>query len=873
MRKGLLHVDLQVCLVVCAILAFTCSVSAETYDDNGQVVMQWVANTDPDLEGYNLYKAAQSGGPYNKINTSLITTNTYTDTDTVDGTTYYYVVTAVDHVGNESGYSPESEGCCVDMTAPTVTASPAGGHFFEAQSVTLSLSEQGTIHFTTDGATPTESSQAYSTALSLSEDTTLKLIGIDLAQNVSSVQTEDYTFAQPEDDSDGDGMPDVYEVENGLDPLDDSDAQQDADGDGFSNLDEYQQGSDPNDIDDYPTPPSVVGEVLRPHAGQGLTADTLRVPVDTSVMVALEDEEGIDPASIDLTMNAEVVAYTVHEVTPGDMRKVWVIYDSLGSFAYDEQVDVTVEASDVNGYSMTQYAYSFKIETSDEHDAALAAAPATTTVVDDPSTGLTTIYGEEGTELEGLAITYPNDETVPPRLGPSSEIDPMADSATLDILLNIEPTSYYETPVTVIAPVSQALDISFVAIYYFNPSEGWVQAVEGDGWLVSGSRVEDAVNKLLEFQIMYAAPIQFLDESPPLEEFALTVNVVGSGAVDQDPAAPYYDGDTVTLTAVPDSGWSFVDWSGDATGGISPTSVIMGGDKTVTATFKEEDNTPPTDPVIGTPAQMVNAAAFAVVLSTPSTDANFSGYQVLGGQYADWTNTPETGPFLFTLAQDAENTLSIRGQDTYGNVSNAAAVVITEDSVLPTEPVIEVVSDVTDADSMTVTVVTPSMDDHFSNYQIRGGQYAGWTNTAETASFEFTLSQDVENTLQVRGMDAAGNASPSAAVLVVEDSSAPTQPALAVASQAVNADDFTVGLTTPSADANFECYQLQGGQYGDWTDTGDTDNFVFNLTQNAENVLEVRGKDTLGHIGLASSVTITEDSVPPTAPGQPQHAY
>jgi hypothetical protein len=943
MRKGLLHVDLEVCAVVCALLAFTCPVSAETYDNNGQVVMQWVANTDPDLEGYNLYRATQSGGPYTKINTSLITTNTYTDTDTVDGTTYYYVVTAVDHVGNESGYSPESEGCCVDMTAPTVTASPAGGHFFEAQSVTLSSSEEGTIHFTTDGATPTTSSPAYSTALSLSDDTTLKFIGIDLAQNTSSVQTEDYTFAQPEDDTDGDGMPDLYEVENGFDPLDDSDAQQDADGDGFSNLAEYQQGSDPNDIDDYPTPPWAVSEMLRPHAGQGLTADTLRVPVDTSVMVALEDEESIDPASIDLTMNAEVVAYTVHEVTPGDMRQVWVIYDSLGSFAYDEQVNVTVEASDVNGYTMTPYAYSFKIETSDEHDAALAAAPATTTVVDDPSAGLTTIYGEEGTELEGLAITCANDETVPPRLGPSSEIDPMADPATLDILLNIEPTSYYETPVTVIAPVSQALDISFVAIYYFNPSEGWVQAAEGDGWLVSGSRVEDAVNELLEFQIMYAAPVQFLDESPPLEEFALTVNVVGSGTVDQDPDAPYYDGDTVMLTAVPDAGWSFVDWSGDATGGvnpasvamdadktitatftqneytvtvnvvgsgtvdlnpagpyhsgdvvtltaapdagwsfvdwsgdatgdINPASVTMGGDKTVTATFKEEDSTPPTDPVIGTPAQVVNAAAFAVVLAAPSTDANFSGYQVLGGQYADWTNTAETGPFLFTLVQDAENTLSIRGQDTYGNVSNAASVVITEDSVLPTEPVIEAASDVTDADSVTVTVVAPSTDAHFSNYQIRGGQYAGWTNTAETASFEFTLSQDVENTLQVRGMDAAGNAGPSAAVVVVEDSSAPTEPALAVASQAVNADDFTVGLTTPSADANFECYQLRGAQYGDWTDTVDTDNFVFNLAQNAENVLEVRGKDTLGHIGLAASVTITEDSIPPSAPGQPQHA-
>ena len=685
MSKCLLHVVVQVCVVVCALLTFTGPISALTYDNNGQVVMQWAANTEPDLAGYNLYRAMQSGGPYTKINTSLITTNSYTDTNTTDGTTYYYVVTAVDHVGNESGYSPESDGCSVDMTPPTVSASPAGGHFFEAQTVALSSSEEATIHFTTDGATPTASSQAYSTTLSLSEDTTLQFIGIDLAQNTSSVQTEDYTFAKVGDDSDGDGMPDLYEVEHGFDPLDDSDAQQDADGDGYSNLDEYQQGTDPNDVENYPTPPWVVSELLRPHADQGLTEGTLRVPADTSVMVALEDEEGVDPASITLTINGEVVAYTVHEMlTAGDMRQVWVVYDSLGSFGYDEVVTVTVEASDINAYTMTPHAYNFKTETSAEHDAAQAAAPPTATVVDAPSSGLTTIYGEEDTELDGLAVTYASDEMVPPRLGPSSDIDPMDDPRMLDILLNIEPTSYYETPVTVIAPVSQAFDIAYVAIYYFNPSEGWLRAADGDGWLVSGSRVEHVESELLEFQITYAAPVQFLDESPPRDEFTLTVNVVGSGIVDQDPAAPYYDGDTVTLTATPDAGWTFAGWSGDATGSINPASVTMGGDKTITATF--DDQTPPTAPVIATQPQMVNADAFAVVLAAPSTDPNFECYQLRGGQYTDWTDTVETDNFVFNLTQNAANVLEIRGKDTLGHVGPAASVTITEDSQAPSAP-------------------------------------------------------------------------------------------------------------------------------------------------------------------------------------------
>lgn len=45
-------------------------------------------------------------------------------------------------------------------------------------------------------------------------------------------------------DSDGDGIPDVVEIANGLNPFDPSDAAGDLDGDGLSNLREYQLGTD-----------------------------------------------------------------------------------------------------------------------------------------------------------------------------------------------------------------------------------------------------------------------------------------------------------------------------------------------------------------------------------------------------------------------------------------------------------------------------------------------------------------------------------------------------------------------------------------------------------------------------------------------------
>lgn len=50
-------------------------------------------------------------------------------------------------------------------------------------------------------------------------------------------------------DSDGDGLPDGWEVSNGLSPTNGGDANGDPDGDGLTNSQEYARGTNPNNAD------------------------------------------------------------------------------------------------------------------------------------------------------------------------------------------------------------------------------------------------------------------------------------------------------------------------------------------------------------------------------------------------------------------------------------------------------------------------------------------------------------------------------------------------------------------------------------------------------------------------------------------------
>jgi hypothetical protein len=88
------------------------SPAAQSMTGTGTAASQHTVDLTWDASGdavsYNVYRGTVSGGPYTMINTSSVSTTTYTDSTVVSGDTYYYVATAVNASSEESGYSNQT---------------------------------------------------------------------------------------------------------------------------------------------------------------------------------------------------------------------------------------------------------------------------------------------------------------------------------------------------------------------------------------------------------------------------------------------------------------------------------------------------------------------------------------------------------------------------------------------------------------------------------------------------------------------------------------------------------------------------------------------------------------------------------------------
>ncbi|KFA87746.1 chitobiase/beta-hexosaminidase C-terminal domain-containing protein, partial [Archangium violaceum] len=102
----------------------------------------------------------------------------------------------MDAVGNTEAV--KTAAYVINTSIPTASATPAGGLYRTAQSVTLNCNPGATggtcvaIYYTTDGSTPSTSSATYSSPISVTVTTTLKFFAENSVGNTSTLHTETY---------------------------------------------------------------------------------------------------------------------------------------------------------------------------------------------------------------------------------------------------------------------------------------------------------------------------------------------------------------------------------------------------------------------------------------------------------------------------------------------------------------------------------------------------------------------------------------------------------------------------------------------------------------------------------------------------------
>lgn len=105
---------------IISLLMFMLIISSIVYAKSGNITFGWDHNEEIDLAGYNLYKS-QTPGTYIEpsADTIMADANQHVyQTEVINGVPLYFVLTAFDDAGNESGYSNEVEFIYIDTNAP-----------------------------------------------------------------------------------------------------------------------------------------------------------------------------------------------------------------------------------------------------------------------------------------------------------------------------------------------------------------------------------------------------------------------------------------------------------------------------------------------------------------------------------------------------------------------------------------------------------------------------------------------------------------------------------------------------------------------------------------------------------------------------------
>ena len=332
-----------------------------------------------------------------------------------------------------------------------------------------------------------------------------------------------------------------------------------------------------------------------------------------------------------------------------------------------------------------------------------------------------------------------------------------------------------------------------------------------------------------------------------------------------------FDTSTGTISGTPDAVADAIPYT------ITATNSAGMAMATVSITVEAPDTTPPAPPVITTPAatpdHIITATTPFTVNGTAEAGALVKVYSVrrtsrpilLGGLQDSVTadNNGNWGMLEIELVEDGAFYIAT-ATDAAGNVSAYSNLVLIDlDTTPPEAPLISTTAQTVNTAEFTIS---GSAEAKASIQLLRADSTLTTTATANSAgawSLTVTLTEGA-NTFTATATDRAGHtSSPSAAVSITLDTTAPAQPVITTTTpQTVNDAIFTL-TGTVEAGATVDVLK-DGASIGTASVTGTDWTFATTLTEGA-NLFTATASDAAGNVSAASaavSITLNTTTAP-----------
>ena len=247
-----------------------------------------------------------------------------------------------------------------------------------------------------------------------------------------------------------------------------------------------------------------------------------------------------------------------------------------------------------------------------------------------------------GETTKTIAVSLVNDQVLDPNetvmvtlSDPQNATLGATATETLTITDNDKTLTVAVTGEGTVAPANGVFDTDSTVSVQATPSTGW----RFDHWTGDVTGTTNPVSVTFDTNKTVTAVFVSLQHT-------LTTSSQGSGTV--TPASGAVDiGTTAQITATPATGWRFDHWTGDASGNANPVSVLMDGNKTVTAVFVET-------PTLTTLAQGSGTVTPSSVTLDKGSTVQVSATASEGWQFDHWTGDAygSENPITVTLSSN-----------------------------------------------------------------------------------------------------------------------------------------------------------------------------------------------------------------------------